>query len=490
VLALLLLLSLPPENINPPVSGHYVRDLTGQISTSTLSELDGIARGVKASGYGQLGVAIVNTTNGVPPRAFATRLFNHWGIGHAGTDDGLLLFVALDDHKAEIIIGKGLLDTRVSTSQTDAVMADVVQRFKAHDLDGAVVTGARQLADLLNPKDVESNVYMPDAPTGPPTSNKVIHALEGVFTDPSPRGWVIDLTDGEHSYPELDRAGDGAYAKGKRRLFFLVTTDARLDVLAAAVAQKLGANGTVVVAFDPNGLGAAATGPRLDNHNAGFQRAVEKFRADVQSSSWEQAGIDASTLVDFSVHGMPHRSADEAVHDVVQGCGATLLAWPFVFLFGGVFGFRRWNRYRPRTCECGRPRQLLSAYAEKTHLTPSQQAEEDLGSVDYDVWWCALCKNVWINDNVAWFSRYSRCPSCDARTRSSSTTTISYATEYSTGLEEITETCQGCNYRNVYTRTTAMLTRSSSSSWDSGGSSSSDSFGGGSSGGDGSSGSW
>jgi uncharacterized membrane protein YgcG len=487
VLALLLLLSLPPEKINPPVSGHYVRDLTGQISTSTLSELDGIARGVNATGAGQLGVAIVNTTNGVPSRAFATRLFNHWGIGHAGSDDGLLLFVALDDHKAEIIIGKGLLDARVSTSQTDSVMADVVQRFKAHDVDGALLTGARQLANLLAPQSGETS-----SPTGAaPTPKKVSDALDGVFTDPSPRGWVIDLTEGEHSYPELNRAGDGAYAQGKRRLFFLVTTDARLDVLADAVAQKLGSSGTVVVAFDPNGLGATAIGPGLDAHNAGFQRGVEQFRADVQSSSWEQAGIDASTFVDFSIHGMPRRSADEAVREVVEGCGATLLAWPFVILIGGVFGFRRWNRYRSRTCECGRPRQLLSAYAEKTHLTPSQQAEEDLGSVDYDVWWCAICKNVWINDNVAWFSRYSRCPSCSARTRSSSTTTVSYATEYSTGLEEITEVCQGCDYRNVYTRTTAMLTRtSSSSSWDSGGSSSSDSFGGGSSGGDGSSGSW
>jgi uncharacterized membrane protein YgcG len=488
VLALLVLLSLPPESINPPVSGHYVRDLTGQISTSTLSQLDGIARGVNATGAGQLGVAIVNTTNGVPPRAFATRLFNHWGIGHASSNDGLLLFVALDDHKAEIIIGKGLLDSRVSTSQTDTVMAAIVQHFKSRDVDGALLTGARQLADLLTPESGETGST--SNPTGAaPTPKKVSDALNGVFEDPSPRGWVIDLTEGTHAFPELNRAGDGAYAQGKRRLFFVVTTDARLDVLASAVAQRLG-HGTVVVAFDPNGLGAAATGPGLDGHNPGFQSAVEQFRADVQSSSWEQAGIDASKFVDFSVHGMPHRSADEAVNDVVQGCGATLLAWPFVFLFGGIFGFRRWNRYRSRTCECGRPRQLLGAVAEKTYLTPTQQTEEDLGSVDYDVWWCAICKNVWINDNVAWFSRYSRCPSCSARTRTSSTTTISYATEYSTGLEEISESCQSCSYSNVYTRTTAMLTRSSSSSYDSGGSSSSDSFGGGSSDGGGSSGSW
>jgi uncharacterized membrane protein YgcG len=481
VLALLVLLSVPPESISPPPRGHFVRDLTGQINAATLAQLDATASSANASGSGQLGVCVVSTTGGVAPRTYATKLFNHWGVGHAGANDGLLLFVALDDHKAEIIIGDGLLDTRVTTAQTDGVMRDVVSHFKSHDTDGALTAGASELAALLEPS---TGVSRPEpqaiAEDTPPL---VADALKGNFADPSPRHWVIDLTGANAPHPELDRAGDAAYAQGQRRLFFLVTEDSRVSELARAVHPNLGVY-PILVALNPD-TGAVET-VGIDTQHRAYARVSGDLSRAAQSQDWATVAQLGSTFVDWSVHGMPRRTADEVMHDVRQELGVMIFGGPIALLFIGLIAFRRWNRYRARTCECGRPRQLLSATAEKVHLSEVQQTEESLGSVDYDVWWCALCKNVWVNDNVAWFSRYSRCPGCAARTRSSSTTTISYASEYSTGLEQIDESCQNCSYRNTYTRVTARLTSSSSSS----SSSSSDSFGGGSSSGGGSSGSW
>jgi uncharacterized protein len=164
-----------------------------------------------------------------------------------------------------------------------------------------------------------------------------------------------------------------------------------------------------------------------------------------------------------------------------------------VMLLGGFVSVRRYLRRRPRACEhCHQPRELLSEDADDEHLESGQRKEESIGSVDYDVWWCGRCQDALVLDYSAWFTGYSRCPSCSNRTKSSDSTTVRRATEYSEGLVRVDERCVQCSYTNSYTRVTARIERStsSSSSYSSSSSSSSSSFGGGSSSGGGSSGSW
>ncbi len=79
---LVVVLAMQPEEIAPPRSGVFERDLTGTISQPTLTQLDTLCSRVDASGKGELDIAVVHTTNGVPPRDYATRLFNTWGVGH------------------------------------------------------------------------------------------------------------------------------------------------------------------------------------------------------------------------------------------------------------------------------------------------------------------------------------------------------------------------------------------------------------------------
>jgi uncharacterized protein len=119
------------------------------------------------------------------------------------------------------------------------------------------------------------------------------------------------------------------------------------------------------------------------------------------------------------------------------------------------------------------------------HLTDTQTLEEAIASVNYDVHVCPTCDHTRTFRYAKWFSGYSDCPSCGARTRSTQRSTITAATEYSTGLVRVDESCINCDYTNSYTRTTPRISSSSSSSSGGGGS-----FGGGSSGGGGAGSSW
>lgn len=138
----------------------------------------------------------------------------------------------------------------------------------------------------------------------------------------------------------------------------------------------------------------------------------------------------------------------------------------------------------PRRCtRCSARMQRLDEVADDAHLSPAQRVEEKLGSVDHRVFLCPACGQVDKLVRRAWFTRYGDCKACQSRALSSVSKTLESATRYSTGLAEITSTCQHCGDTRVERRTLPRVTPSSSSS---GGRS----FGGGSSSGRGASGRW
>ncbi|AKJ04343.1 uncharacterized protein ATI61_101564 [Archangium gephyra] len=150
---LVLLIGLPAmgatvKSIPMPEPGTWSVDTTGRLRAETLAELNRIGTQVNASGQGQLAIVMVDSTEGRQPRAFATELFNHWGVGHAERNDGALLFVAMDDRKVEIVLGDGV-DSAEDIQRSDAVMARIIPLFKQGDADSAVLEGTQGLSALL-----------------------------------------------------------------------------------------------------------------------------------------------------------------------------------------------------------------------------------------------------------------------------------------------------------------------------------------------------
>lgn len=352
---LLCALGLPAQaetvsSIPRPRPGSWSVDTTGTLSSSTLAGVDRWGSEVNGKGLGQLAVAVVNTTEGRNPRAFATELFNRWGIGNAGRDDGALLFIALKDRKAEIVLGDGI-NTPSDLGRSDSLMSgEIVPAFKRGDPDAAVLAGARGLTALLE-------------------------------------------------------------------------------------------------------------------------------RSPLNASSGGTSSVDpGASAGSYAVHTGSVRSTDLSPWFYGGGAGGLVI---------GIASLRRWLRRRPRICEhCRQPRQRLDEDSDDDHLDAGQRREENLGSVDYDVWWCDSCQDAQVERYGAWLTSYSTCPGCDYKTKSESSTTLVSATYDHGGTVRVTVTCKHCRYHNSFTRSTPRLTRSSSSS---GGSSS---FGGGRSSGGGSSGSW
>ena len=137
------------SGIPSPRPNGWVTDLTGRLSPGALENLNRLGDEVKARTRGEIAVAVVDDIDDVNTRGFATRLFNRWGIGRRGIDDGVLIFVSLDDRRAEIILGSGIDDPQRRRASEEIMQSEMVPRFRQGDPAGALLAGAQECAQRL-----------------------------------------------------------------------------------------------------------------------------------------------------------------------------------------------------------------------------------------------------------------------------------------------------------------------------------------------------
>lgn len=156
-------------------------------------------------------------------------------------------------------------------------------------------------------------------------------------------------------------------------------------------------------------------------------------------------------------------------------------------------------RSKPHACaNCGADMHKLDEAADNAYLTPAQDMEENLNSVDYDVWVCPQCNATDIYPYVNKSKSYTVCERCGARTCTlESDRTLLAPTDSREGRGVKTYRCLNCHnrketiYKIAKTASAApIIVGGIGGSGQGGGGFSGGSFGGGFTGGGGASGGW
>ncbi|MDP3999322.1 MAG: TPM domain-containing protein [bacterium] len=107
-LAILLLPAVVFAYVSPGKPSGFVNDFAGMLSQQEKSALELKLSSFSKTLGAEISVVTIPDLGGDTIENFAVQLFQEWGIGKKGTDNGALLLVARDDRQARIEVGYGL----------------------------------------------------------------------------------------------------------------------------------------------------------------------------------------------------------------------------------------------------------------------------------------------------------------------------------------------------------------------------------------------
>lgn len=92
----------------PRPNNTYVADFAGVIDADSKQQIDQLSREVYQQAHATIVVVTIHSLNGESIEEFATDLEDKWKVGPKETDRGVLMILAINDHKRRIEIGYGL----------------------------------------------------------------------------------------------------------------------------------------------------------------------------------------------------------------------------------------------------------------------------------------------------------------------------------------------------------------------------------------------
>jgi len=132
-----------------PAAKGFVNDFAGVIEPDAAKKLDNLCAILDQKTGVELAIVTVKTVAPLDSKTYAVKLFEKWGIGKKGKDNGLLLLVGVDDRRVEIEVGYGLEGTVNDALAGQILDVYVVPRFKAGDYSGGIYNGAAALAQRV-----------------------------------------------------------------------------------------------------------------------------------------------------------------------------------------------------------------------------------------------------------------------------------------------------------------------------------------------------
>jgi len=124
----------------PPLTGRVV-DLAHILPNSTVESLTARLAAHDAQSSNQVAVLVIPSLGGEPLEEYSHRVAITWKLGQKGTDNGVLLLVAIGERKVRIEVGYGLEGALTDIRSAQIIRNEIVPRFRAGDVPGGVTAG-------------------------------------------------------------------------------------------------------------------------------------------------------------------------------------------------------------------------------------------------------------------------------------------------------------------------------------------------------------
>jgi uncharacterized protein len=148
LLAALAVVTLALALAFPPLTGRVV-DSANIIPRAVSDRISAKLASLEGKSGIQLVVATVKSLEGDDIEPYANGLFRAWKLGEKQKNNGVLLLIAPNEHKARIEVGYGLEGTLTDALSKIIITNAMAPRFKAGDFGGGIERGVDDIVTVL-----------------------------------------------------------------------------------------------------------------------------------------------------------------------------------------------------------------------------------------------------------------------------------------------------------------------------------------------------
>ncbi|MBI2138042.1 GNAT family N-acetyltransferase [Candidatus Woesearchaeota archaeon] len=138
-----------------PQPTGYVNDFARILSPATIGILDERIEALREKNSVEIAVVTIQSTGELPIEDYANLLFQKWGIGQRGADNGVLILVAVKDRKVRIEPGYGLEPILPDGLCGEIVRNRILPEFRKGDFEEEV----KSIEKIMNDAMVRSHHY-------------------------------------------------------------------------------------------------------------------------------------------------------------------------------------------------------------------------------------------------------------------------------------------------------------------------------------------
>lgn len=126
----------------------YVNDFANVLDPRGAQALEAYCASVERATGAQIAIVLVKSLEDEPIEDVTNRLFRQWGVGKKGKDEGLMLLLAIQDHKQRAEVGYGL-EPVITDGYAGDVLRGIRPILRQGNYSGALLAAAEQFGSRI-----------------------------------------------------------------------------------------------------------------------------------------------------------------------------------------------------------------------------------------------------------------------------------------------------------------------------------------------------
>ena len=140
---------LQAQNAIPQLWGTQVHDEAKILSAETIHKLESQLTAYEDSTSNQIAILTVLSLDGEPIESYSMRVAEEWKLGTKEKDNGVLLLIAVDDHKIRIEVGYGLEGVLTDAICSRIIRNEIAPAFRQNEYDQGVINAIHAIIGAI-----------------------------------------------------------------------------------------------------------------------------------------------------------------------------------------------------------------------------------------------------------------------------------------------------------------------------------------------------